>query len=139
MPIYSGSFHQITFLVRPLRFFHYTSKSFKFGIVGQYDEHIAALRRRPEKLKLTPIVTRFAIFTISLMGGVSLIVPMVVLIYTRSMSIKIVALSISVLAFAAMLAVFTRAKNQELLVATAAYAAVLVVFLGSSSSPQPSS
>jgi len=106
---------------------------------GQYNEYITALRRRPKKLKLTSTMTRFATFTISLMGGVSLIVPMVVLIYTTPISIKIVIISISVLAFAAMLAVFTRAKNQELLVATAAYAAVLVVFVGSSSPSQPSS
>jgi hypothetical protein len=47
---------------------------------------------------------------------------------------KIVAVAVSVIAFAAMLAVFVEARNHELIAATAAYAAVLVVFLGSPSS-----
>ena len=64
----------------------------------------------------------------------SLIVPMVGLIYITSKPIKIVIVSISVVAFVAILAVFTKAKNQEILVATAAYVAVLVAFIGSSSS-----
>jgi hypothetical protein len=68
------------------------------------------------------------------MGGVSLVVPMVSLIYISSVTMKIVAVAVSVIAFAAMLAVFVEAKNHELIAATAAYAAVLVVFLGSPSS-----
>lgn len=84
-------------------------------------------------------MSRFATFVIALIGGVSLVVPMVALIYISSMTMKIVAISVSILAFAAMLAVFTKAKNQELLAATAAYAAVLVVFVGSPSSLPPPS
>ena len=130
-----GRSHLLTYLVGSLQSSVTPNKTLNFGIAGQYNDHLAALPKRPRAATLTPIVNRLATFIIALIGGVSLVAPMVVLVYLRSMTLKTVAISVSVLIFAAILAVFTQAKNQELLAATAAYAAVLVVFVGSPSSP----
>jgi hypothetical protein len=85
------------------------------------------------------MVSRLATFLIALIGGISLVVPMVTLIYISSMAVKILVVAVSVLTFAALLAGFTMAKNQELFAATAAYAAVLVVFVSSPGTFEPSS
>jgi hypothetical protein len=71
-----------------------------------------------------------ASFLVSVVGAVSLVVPTVSLTYISSISMKIVFVSVSILVFAGLLTLFTNSKNQELFVATAAYGAVLVVFVG---------
>jgi hypothetical protein len=66
-----------------------------------------------------------------LIGGLFLIIPIVVLsVLSNSRKWSLVATSLFVVFFAISLAIATKANNQELMAATAAYAAVLVVFVG---------
>lgn len=69
---------------------------------------------------------------VSLIGGTSLLVPMIIQTYVTGRHWEVVITVLFVLTFAIMVALLTEAKNQELLGATAAYAAVLVVFVGTS-------
>jgi hypothetical protein len=65
-------------------------------------------------------------------GGVSLVVPMVVMRLNESLTKSLITVSVAVVLFAGALSVIFRAPNTETLVATATYAAVLVVFVGTS-------
>ena len=65
------------------------------------------------------------------LGGAMLVVPMMVMRLPEVTVVKsLVTVSISVLAFAGALSVFFKASNTDTMVATATYAAVLVVFVG---------
>jgi len=66
---------------------------------------------------------------------------MVVMTFLSSKNIKVSSLCVtvvSVILFTGIMAIGTKATNQELLAAMAAYTAVLVVFVGSAVSPSPS-
>lgn len=67
-----------------------------------------------------------------LCGAISLLVPLVVLTYIRSTNYRLLATTLFVLVFVLLMAFLSDANNQELVGATAAYAAVLVVFVGTS-------
>jgi hypothetical protein len=82
-------------------------------------------------------INRLAAAIITLMLLVLLIVPVVVLYQLvdsmgsrRTDSLCIGTLLVFTLAFSAVLSLFTRARRHEILAASAAYCAVLVVFLG---------
>lgn len=84
--------------------------------------------------EVSPLVDRIARFTVALMGGFSLVVPMLVMrLPVVILSKSIITTSVSVILFAAALSVMLRASNTETIAATATYAAVLVVFVGTSS------
>jgi VIT1/CCC1 family predicted Fe2+/Mn2+ transporter len=70
----------------------------------------------------------------SISGGLLLIVPMLIMALVRSQTASLITSSSAVLIFALAVAGISSAKPQELLAATAAYAAVLVVFVGTSQS-----
>jgi hypothetical protein len=65
-------------------------------------------------------------------GGASLIVPMLIMSFDPSRNKSLIVVSVSVLIFAVFLSSGIHASNQETLAATATYAAVLVVFVGTS-------
>lgn len=72
-------------------------------------------------------------------GGLLLIVPMLAMTLYKSLATSLVTVSVAVLLFAVLVAVGSEvfgksASPLELLVATAAYAAVLVVFVGNNNS-----
>jgi VIT1/CCC1 family predicted Fe2+/Mn2+ transporter len=69
-------------------------------------------------------------FLMAAFGGLMLIVPMLIMSYHASHTKSIVTSSLFVLFVAFILAAFSEASGQEILGATAAYAAVLVVFVG---------
>ncbi|KAI9737064.1 MAG: hypothetical protein M1834_000654 [Cirrosporium novae-zelandiae] len=69
-------------------------------------------------------------FSLALIGGLLFVVPAIALTYIESTGMKLVFVSLAVVFFAALISLFTAAKEQEMIGATAAYAAVLVVFLG---------
>jgi hypothetical protein len=73
-------------------------------------------------------------FIIAFIGGAALLVPMIIMIFDPSRTKSVITTSVSVLLFAAFLALGINASNQDTLAATATYAAVLVVFVGTSTS-----
>jgi hypothetical protein len=81
--------------------------------------------------EISPAVDRLARIGMSIIGGVLLLAPMIVLSFlVKSRTWSLVATSLFVVAFALILALSTHATNQELVASTAAYSAVLVVFVG---------
>ena len=66
-----------------------------------------------------------------IIGIVSLLVPLVALTFIQSTNYRLLATTGFVIVFVLVLALLSVASNQELVGATAAYAAVLVVFVGS--------
>jgi hypothetical protein len=67
---------------------------------------------------------------LALLSGAALIVPMVVMASKPSQLKSVVVASVAVGLFAIFISFMTKAENKEVLVATATYAAVLVVFVG---------
>jgi hypothetical protein len=69
-------------------------------------------------------------------GGIALIGPMLLMSLHRDLKTSLITCSAATVLFAVVLAILGKSlKGQEVLGATAAYAAVLVVFVGTSMSP----
>lgn len=81
---------------------------------------------------VSPLVDKLARFLVALVGGASLVLPMLIMSLPQNLVKSLVTVSIAVTLFAMLLSVGVRASNAETLVATATYAAVLVVFVGTS-------
>lgn len=79
-------------------------------------------------------VDRFARFLVAITGGVLLVCPMLVMSLNPSTTKSQITVSVAVMLFASLMSLAFRTDNKETLVATATYAAVLVVFVGTSSS-----
>ena len=93
------------------------------------DEYLQKLP--PETV--SPFIDKLARFVIAFAGGAALVVPMVVMSLPRMSTRKsLIVVSVAVTMFAALMSVGVRASNPETLIATATYAAVLVVFVGAS-------
>ncbi|KAF2122645.1 hypothetical protein BDV96DRAFT_593160 [Lophiotrema nucula] len=91
-----------------------------------------------EAFHISPATDRLARLIIGFVGCVFLLVPMTAMIFLPIHNIKVSSFIVTVVAvvlFAATMSLGTGASNQELLAATAAYTAVLVVFLGSAVTP----
>lgn len=72
-------------------------------------------------------------FVMALFGGVALIVPTVIMAKVEGINVSLITTSIAVLFFSLVLAVFAKdSTGKDVLGATAAYTAVLVVFVGTS-------
>ena len=83
---------------------------------------------------VSPFVDKLARFIIAFTGGAALVVPILITSLPSIHRAKsLITVSIAVTLFASMMSVGTRASNSETLAATATYAAVLVVFVGTSS------
>jgi hypothetical protein len=78
------------------------------------------------------VIDHAARIVFGLYGAVALLIPLVVLNFIQSVNYRILAATMFVLVFSLQLAILSNASNQELVTATAGYAAVLVVFIGSS-------
>lgn len=66
-------------------------------------------------------------------GGLALITPMIIMVFKRSLAKSLIVSSLGTILFALALAVQAKSlRGMDVLAATAAYAAVLVVFVGSS-------
>jgi len=66
-------------------------------------------------------------------GGTALVAPMILMVLQKSTLTSLLTVSISVFIFGSAMSVFTDQDPFEVLTATAAYAAVLVVFVGTNS------
>jgi len=108
--------------------------------------HEERLERKKEYIekktpkKVSAFVDRLVRFIMAFTGGVFLIVPMIIMVVHQSSQTKsLVTVAVAVTLFALILSFGIRVSNVETLVSTATYAAVLVVFVGTSSSGSGSS
>jgi VIT1/CCC1 family predicted Fe2+/Mn2+ transporter len=93
------------------------------------DEYLAS--QPPDSI--SPFVDKLARFIVAFMGGASLVVPVLVMsLPTANRTKSLITVSVTVTIFASLMSLGIRATNSETLVATATYAAVLVVFVGTS-------
>jgi hypothetical protein len=69
-------------------------------------------------------------------GGLALIGPMLLMVLHRDLNTSVITASVATILFALILAMMGRSlAGKDVLAATAAYAAVLVVFVGTSMAP----
>jgi hypothetical protein len=87
---------------------------------------------QPERNQML-VVDRLARIIVAITGGVFLLVPMIIMTFVNSTNYRLIIVSVAVIWFSVSLALATNATNQELLGATAAYSAVLVVYVGTAS------
>lgn len=80
----------------------------------------------------SPFVDRLARFLIAVGGGAALIVPMLIMSFQPLHTKSLVTVSVAVVLFALTLSLAFSTDNKDTLQATATYAAVLVVFVGTS-------
>jgi hypothetical protein len=123
LPIASDSLRVLLKRYMPRRF-TYT----KVERAQRTDEYLAG----KSPLAISPTVDRSARFIVAFVGGAALIVPVLIMSFHATKANKLTTLSVAVLLFAIAMAVVFRATNAETLVAIATYAAVLVVFVGTS-------
>jgi hypothetical protein len=69
----------------------------------------------------------------AVVSGILLLVPVIVLSYIETKGYRLLATCLFVLVFAILASVAVTGTNNELVTATAAYAAILVVFLAQTS------
>ncbi|KAI1778053.1 hypothetical protein F4818DRAFT_404693 [Hypoxylon cercidicola] len=80
--------------------------------------------------KVSHFVDHAVRFVVAIAGGLFLVVPMVIMTIYPSTTKSLITVSIFVLLFALVLAFAAKVSNVETLISTATYAAVLVVFVG---------
>jgi VIT1/CCC1 family predicted Fe2+/Mn2+ transporter len=80
-------------------------------------------------------VDRLARFIMAFVGGAALLIPMAIMVFNSSLNKSLITTCVAVILFAGFLAFGISASNQDTLAATATYAAVLVVFVGTSLPP----
>ena len=80
----------------------------------------------------TIIVHTIASFILSLCSGAAIIVPMIIMSFQPGQTKSLVTTSVAVLLFGFVLSAVIRIKTSDIFLATATYAAVLVVFVGTS-------
>ena len=83
-------------------------------------------------LRISQFVDRLVRFGVAITGGTFLVVPMLIMAINPSQVKSLATVSVSVLVFSLILSFVIRLTNVETLVSTATYAAVLVVFVGTS-------
>lgn len=79
---------------------------------------------------LADIITRFLV---ALIAGAFLVTPLAILSHQSTSEAHLVTISVFVVFFSLLVSLLTRATNEEMMVASAAYAAVLSVFLSNNS------
>jgi hypothetical protein len=88
-------------------------------------------RRKPPQI-YSNFVDELARFIVAIGGGCSLIVPMLVMSFNASRNKSLITVSVAVVFFAMSMSLAFHTDNKDTLTATATYAAVLVVFVGTS-------
>lgn len=81
---------------------------------------------------IAPFVDRLARFIIAIVGGLSLVVPMLVMQLNASTTKSLITTSVAVVILSGAVSIGFKTSNADTLSITAAYAAVLVVFIGTS-------
>ena len=99
----------------------------------EFQNRRASYRDRSITPEITsPFVDRLARFIVAITGGLSLVIPMLIMTIPQGSTRSLVTTSVAVVLFAGIISVGFSASNGETLGITAAYAAVLVVFVGTS-------
>jgi hypothetical protein len=80
--------------------------------------------------EISPFVDRLARIIYASCAGLALITPMLIMAINTSKTKSIITASVSILLFAIGASLGVKLPNTEIFIATATYAAVLVVFLG---------
>ncbi|ERF74210.1 hypothetical protein EPUS_03400 [Endocarpon pusillum Z07020] len=100
---------------------------------SEKDKHLEEFLARQPPESISPFVEKLSRFILAFIGGASLVVPMLVMsLPTANRTKSLITVSLAVTIFAALMSLGFRATYAETLVATATYAAVLVVFVGTS-------
>jgi len=101
------------------------------------DENLSDISttRRKFSQNTTMMADWIARFLIALITGLFLILPLVILNYQTSSKAHLMTVSLCIFVFSGIISLGSKASNQEIVVASAGYAAVLVVFVSSSSCP----
>ena len=76
--------------------------------------------------------TRFKRFSLAFFAGISLVGPMLLMTLVSTLRCSLATTSVATLLFALAITYFTKVGERDIVVITAAYAAVLVVFVGAS-------
>ena len=114
------------FLKRVLpRRFAWSQKEFLHCNVNDF------IRGDPPK-EISPFVDTLARFIVAITGGLSLVIPMLIMRLNETLAKSLTTVSVAAVLFSALTSLMFKASNVETLGATAAYAAVLVVFVGTS-------
>jgi len=99
---------------------------------AEMKRHIGEFIERKPPQDVSPFVDSIARLILAFAAGASLVVPVVIMSLNKSVPKSLITTSVAVLIFAVALAFGVKASNTETLAATATYAAVLVVFVGTS-------
>jgi hypothetical protein len=78
----------------------------------------------------SPFLDSLARFVIGTLGGCVLVIPMTIMVFQPSLSKSLVTVSVAVVLFALALSLVFKTDNMDTITATATYAAVMVVFVG---------
>ena len=84
--------------------------------------------------RLAEIMTRFVV---AVLAGTFLVIPLIVLSYQSSERSHLITVSVCIVIFSLLVSLLSKASNEQTMVASAGYAAVLVVFLSNSSNGPP--
>jgi hypothetical protein len=76
------------------------------------------------------LVDRWSIFVMALLAGAALLVPMIIMTFRTSRTARLITVSVATYLFSLLVAFGTEASSRETLSVTAAYAAVMVVYIG---------
>ena len=87
--------------------------------------------------EISPLVDNLVRLAVALTAIVVLVAPMCIMVLNPSPVKSLITSAVSMVIFACALSFVLKTSNVEMLVATATYSAVLVVFVGTSSSPSP--
>jgi len=82
--------------------------------------------------EVSAFVDRLARFVVAGVGGLFLVGPMLVMSFGSSRNKSLITVSVSIILFISVLSSWIKVSNVEALVSAATYAAVLVVFVGTS-------
>ena len=119
-------------LRKALRAFWFFVRRDKHGIVCHSSFDTAAAlesnlkRSYQNTTRLAEILTRFLV---ALLAGTFLILPLVVLSHQQNDQAHLVTVSMFILTFSLLISLLSKASNEQIMAASAGYAAVLVVFL----------
>jgi VIT1/CCC1 family predicted Fe2+/Mn2+ transporter len=111
----------------------YTVLSDQLRKIGRLGFRELDKSRRLERERSAGYVSRFSM---AMFGGAALIIPMLIMALHPGLTLDLVTTSVATVVFGIIIALLgTDSSGKDVLTSTAAYAAVLVVFVGASLSP----
>ncbi|KAI0410237.1 hypothetical protein F5X98DRAFT_386929 [Xylaria grammica] len=110
----------------------------RFGVHAGYDpyehgtlnEHIGIFDQRTKVNRARDVKELSLRFGMSIVGGIALIAPMLIMVLHKTVVTDLVTTSVAVVVVSVLLSIFSSATPEMLLSTITAYAAVLVVFVG---------